>query len=88
MYWLSLCIFFFYTHRYIHRHIHSRLKPMCLPSQMRSLSPQGLAAICPLEVPDRLEAGSFPVVLLNTASCVGTELAVFHVVPVHVSETA
>lgn len=55
---------------------------------MRCLSPQGLAAIWPLEVPDRLEAGSFPVVLLNTDSCVKTELAVFHIVPVGVLETS
>lgn len=61
---------------------------MDVPSQMRFLSLQGLAVICPLEVSDRLEAGVFPVVLLKTASCVKTELAVFHIVPVDVSETS
>lgn len=92
-----MCLCFFYTHTHIHTHTDSfkaegvGSKPVfsfCVPSQIKSLSSQGLATICPLEVPDRLEAGSFPVVLLNAASCVKTELAVFHIVSVGVSETS
>ena len=87
MYWLSVYFFFLYTQ--IHSQTYSFKAETHVPAISNViLSPQGLAAICPLEVPDRLEAGSFPVVLLNTASCVGTELAVFHVVPVDVSETS